>query len=307
MIFCAVADKVVIASKESKIFRRFIFDSQLNFTKVRKKNETTKPFKNYSLTLQQIYKFIMKFIAIIPARYASTRFPGKPLAILGGKTVIQRVYEQATSVLGEAYVATDDERIMKAVEAFGGKAVMTRSDHKSGTDRIEEAAEKLGTDADVIINIQGDEPFIHASQIKTLMGLFDEPSTQIGTLGKRFDSMDAVANPNSPKIVCDLCGFALYFSRSIIPFIRGKEQDTWLEHYPYLKHLGIYAYRREVLRQITSLPSSPLEVSESLEQLRWLENGYRIRVGLTDVETVGIDTPEDLQRAEYFLQQKMQG
>lgn len=257
--------------------------------------------------MQQIYKFIMKFIAIIPARYASTRFPGKPLAILGGKTVIQRVYEQATSVLGEAYVATDDERIMKAVETFGGKAVMTRSDHKSGTDRIEEATEKLGTDADVIINIQGDEPFIHASQIKTLMGLFDEPSTQIGTLGKRFDSMDAVANPNSPKIVCDLCGFALYFSRSIIPFVRGKEQDTWLEHYPYLKHLGIYAYRREVLRQITSLPSSPLEVSESLEQLRWLENGYRIRVGLTDVETVGIDTPEDLQRAEYFLQQKMQG
>ena len=245
----------------------------------------------------------MKFIAIIPARYASTRFPGKPLAILGGKPVIQRVYEQAVSVLEEAYVATDDERILQCVEQFGGRAVMTRSDHKSGTDRIEEAAEKIGTDADVIINIQGDEPFIHPSQIKTLMGLFDNNETQIGTLGKRFDSMEAANNPNSPKIVTDLQGFALYFSRSVIPFVRGQEQQAWLQHFPYLKHLGLYAYRREVLRQVTQLPQSPLEIAESLEQLRWLENGYRIRVGLTDVETVGIDTPEDLQRAETFLNQ----
>ncbi len=243
----------------------------------------------------------MKFIAIIPARYASTRFPGKPLAILGGKPVIQRVYEQAATVLEEAYVATDDERILQCVEQFGGRAVMTRSDHKSGTDRIEEAAEKIGTDADVIINIQGDEPFIHPSQIKTLMGLFDNNETQIGTLGKRFDSMEAATNPNSPKIVTDLQGFALYFSRSVIPFVRGQEQQAWLQHFPYLKHLGLYAYRREVLRQVTQLPQSPLEIAESLEQLRWLENGYRIRVGLTDVETVGIDTPEDLQRAETFL------
>ena len=203
----------------------------------------------------------MKFIAIIPARYASTRFPGKPLAMLGGKTVIQRVYEQATSVLGEAYVATDDERIYQAVEAFGGKVVMTRTDHKSGTDRIEEAATKINTDADVIINIQGDEPFIQASQIETLMHLFDDPTTQIGTLGKHFETMEAVLNPNSPKIACDKRGFA----------------------------------------------QTPLELSESLEQLRWLENGYRIRVGLTNVETVGIDTPEDLQRAEEFLKTQMQG
>ena len=258
----------------------------------------------------------MKFIAVIPARYASTRFPGKPLAVLGGKTVIQRVYEQAVSVLPEAYVATDDERIFQAVEAFGGRAVMTRADHKSGTDRIQEAVEKIeergkrkeegemkneeGDDL-VVINIQGDEPFIQPSQIETLMHLFDDPATQIGTLGKRFESIDAVRNPNSPKIVTDRRGFALYFSRSVIPYIRGVEADGWLTHYPFLKHLGIYAYRREVLAEVTRLPQSALEKVESLEQLRWLENGYRIRVGLTDVETVGIDTPEDLARAEAFL------
>ena len=243
----------------------------------------------------------MKFIAIIPARYASTRFPGKPLAMLGGKTVIQRVYEQVTSVLDEAYVATDDERIFQAVEQFGGKAVMTRSDHKSGTDRIQEAATKISTDADVIINVQGDEPFIQSSQIDTLMHLFDEPDTQIGTLGKPFESMEAIENPNSPKIVTDNRGFALYFSRSVIPYIRGKEHDDWFGEYPFLKHLGVYAYRREVLAEVTKLPQSSLEKAESLEQLRWLQNGYRIRVGLTDVETVGIDTPEDLKRAEDFL------
>ena len=243
----------------------------------------------------------MKFMAIIPARYASTRYPGKPLAILGGKTVIQRVYEQVKSVLDDVYVATDDDRIYNTVTDFGGKAVMTRADHKSGTDRIEEAAEKIGLDADVIINVQGDEPFIQPSQIKTLMQLFDAPETQIGTLGKPFESIDAVENPNSPKIVTDNRGFALYFSRSTIPYIRGKERDRWFGEYPFLKHLGVYAYRREVLAEVTKLPMSSLEKAESLEQLRWLQNGYRIRVGLTDIETVGIDTPEDLTRAEEFL------
>ena len=254
----------------------------------------------------------MKFTAVIPARYASTRFPGKPLAMLGGKTVIQRVYEQAASVLSDVYVATDDERILSAVEAFGGRAVMTRTDHKSGTDRIEEAVEKIerqGMDkegqGDVIINIQGDEPFVQPSQIKTLMALFDDPETQIGTLGKRFESMEAVQNPNSPKIVTDHRGFALYFSRSVIPFIRGIEVEDWLSHYPFLKHLGVYAYRREVLAEVTKLPQGVLEKAESLEQLRWLENGYRIRVGMTEVETVGIDTPADLERAEQFLKQRI--
>ena len=251
--------------------------------------------------MRQILEKQMKFIGIIPARYASTRFPGKPLAVLGGKPVIQRVYEQVVSVLGEAYVATDDERIFQAVEAFGGRAVMTRNDHKSGTDRIEEAAQKLNTDADVFINVQGDEPFIQKSQLETVKHLFDDSLTQIATLGKPFESMDAVLNPNSPKIVCDVNGYAMYFSRSVIPYIRGKEETTWLQHFPFLKHIGLYAYRREVLSQITKLPQSPLELAESLEQLRWLQNGYRVKVGLTDVETVGIDTPEDLQRAEEFL------
>ena len=178
---------------------------------------------------------------------------------------------------------------------------MTRADHKSGTDRIEEAVEKTGTDADVVINIQGDEPFVQPSQIETLMHLFDDPETQIGTLGKPFDTIEAALNPNSPKIVTDNRGFALYFSRSVIPYIRGIEQKEWLRHYPFLKHLGVYAYRREVLAEVTRLPQGTLEKAESLEQLRWLENGYRIRVGLTDVETVGIDTPDDLVRAEKFL------
>ena len=243
----------------------------------------------------------MKFIAVIPARYSSSRFPGKPLAVLAGKPVIQRVYEQVTKVLPEAWVATDDERIFDTVSDFGGKAVMTRQDHKSGTDRIEEAVEKIKTDADVIVNIQGDEPFIQPSQIETVCKQFDNPSTQIATIGKPFTSMEAVENPNSPKIVTDVNGFALYFSRSVIPYVRGVEEKEWLSHFPFLKHLGIYAYRREVLREITRLPQSPLEKAESLEQLRWLQNGYRIRVGITNVETVGIDTPDDLRRAEEFI------
>ena len=249
--------------------------------------------------IQKIKK--MKFIGLIPARYASTRFPGKPLALLGGKPVIQRVYEQVTSVLDDACVATDDERIYNCVKEFGGKVVMTRTDHKSGTDRIEEAIEKIGGDYDVIVNIQGDEPFIQRSQIETVCSCFDDEETQIATLGKPFTSMDAVANPNSPKIVVDNNNFAMYFSRSIIPFVRGKEQTEWLDHYPFLKHLGIYAYRREVLRKITQLPQSSLEIAESLEQLRWLQNGFKIKVGLTDIETVGIDTPDDLERAEREL------
>lgn len=243
-----------------------------------------------------------RFVGIIPARYASTRFPGKPLAILGGKTVIERVYTQVADALDDAYVATDDTRIFDTVTGFGGKAVMTRTDHKSGTDRIEEAVEKIGGQWDVVVNVQGDEPFIQRSQIDTLCRCFDDEDTQIATLGKPFDSMEAVDNPNSPKIVTDLRGYALYFSRSVIPYVRGRDHDEWLGHYPYLKHLGIYAYRREVLEAVTRLPQSPLELAESLEQLRWLQHGYKIKVGTTDVETIGIDTPDDLARAEAFLQ-----
>ena len=210
-----------------------------------------------------------------------------------------------SQVVDETYVATDDQRIFDAVEAFGGKVVMTRSDHKSGTDRIEEAAEKIGGDYDVVVNVQGDEPFIQASQIETVCKCFDDPTTQIATLGKPFgNNMEAIGNPNSPKIVVDKNGFALYFSRSVIPFVRGKETAEWPSSYPFLKHLGLYAYRRDVLREVTQLPQGMLEKAESLEQLRWLENGYRIRVGLTDTETVGIDTPADLERAEKFLEMK---
>ena len=243
-----------------------------------------------------------KFICIIPARYASTRFPGKPLAILGGKTVIQRVYEQVSKVIHDVYVATDDQRIFNQVEEFGGNVVMTSSNHRSGTDRIEEALQHIGGQWDVVLNVQGDEPFIQPSQIETLCSCFDEQQTEIATLGKPFATIEAVENPNSPKIVVDNKGFALYFSRSMIPFIRGVEKNDWLSHYPFLKHLGIYAYRTEVLKQITQLPQSSLELAESLEQLRWLQNGYRIKVGTTDIETIGIDTPEDLAKAEKFIQ-----
>lgn len=247
----------------------------------------------------------MKFIGIIPARYASTRFPGKPLALLGGKPVIQHVYEKVAAVLEAAYVATDDERIYDVVKAFGGQVVMTRTDHKSGTDRIEEAIEKIGGEWDVVVNVQGDEPFVAKSQLDTICHCFDDPTTQIATLGKPFESMEAVQNPNSPKIVVDNMGFAMYFSRSVIPYVRGKEKSSWLTHYPFLKHLGIYAYRKDVLRQVTQLPQSSLEIAESLEQLRWLQNGFKIKVGTTDVETVGIDTPKDLERAEEFLKTQL--
>ncbi|MBO4826538.1 MAG: 3-deoxy-manno-octulosonate cytidylyltransferase [Prevotella sp.] len=246
----------------------------------------------------------MKFIGVIPARYASTRFPGKPLAMLGGKRVIERVYEQVAGVIEDCYVATDDERIYNAVEAFGGRAVMTSKDHKSGTDRIEEAVTKIGGEFDVVVNVQGDEPFIRREQIETVCRCFDDQQTQIATLGKPFGTngcMEAIENPNSPKIVVNNQGYAMYFSRSVIPFVRGVERGEWTAHYPFLKHIGLYAYRTEVLAAVTRLPQSSLEVAESLEQLRWLQNGYRIKVGLTDVETVGIDTPEDLEKAERFL------
>lgn len=248
----------------------------------------------------------MKFIAIIPARYASTRFPAKPLAMLGGKPVIQRVYEQVAGVFDEAYVATDDIRIEEAVKAFGGKVVMTSVDHNSGTDRCFEAYLKVGQGYDVVVNIQGDEPFIQSSQLQAIKACFDDPSTHIATLVKPFtanDSFAALENANSPKVVISKNMNALYFSRSIIPYQRNAEKEDWLKNHVYYKHIGLYAYRADVLMEITSMPQSSLELSESLEQLRWLENGYTIKVGMTEVETIGIDTPEDLERAEEFLKQ----
>lgn len=246
----------------------------------------------------------MKFIAIIPARYASTRFPAKPLAMLGGKRVIERVYEQVAGVLDDAVVATDDERIYDAVRAFGGKVEMTSTEHRSGTDRCWEAYCKQGGEFDVVINVQGDEPFIQPSQLQALKECFNSPDIDIATLVKPFAESDGIAaleNPNSPKVVVDNQMRALYFSRSIIPYLRGVEKQEWLRRHTFYKHIGIYGFRTEILKAVTSLPQSSLEIAESLEQLRWLENGYKIGVGISDVETIGIDTPEDLTRAEEFL------
>lgn len=246
----------------------------------------------------------MRSIAIIPARYASTRFPAKPLAKLGGKMVIERVYEQVSKCVERTVVATDDERIFAAVKGFGGEVVMTSTEHRSGTDRCREAFEKVCFDADIVINVQGDEPFIQPEQIEALKRCFESDDTQIATLVKPFvesDGIEALENPNSPKVVVDKQMHALYFSRSVIPYLRGIEREEWLKHHTFYKHIGIYAFRADILKEVTSLPQSTLEKGESLEQLRWLECGYKIGVGITNIETIGIDTPEDLVRAERFL------
>jgi 3-deoxy-manno-octulosonate cytidylyltransferase (CMP-KDO synthetase) len=246
----------------------------------------------------------LNFAGIIPARFASTRFPGKPLVDIGGKSMIQRVYEQVSKVLNDVYVATDDERIYNAVVAFGGKVIMTSDQHRSGTDRCYEAYTKLPAEFDVIINIQGDEPFIQPSQIEALKMCFEDETTQIATLVKPIavsETDSLLFNPNSPKVVLDKNNCALYFSRSPIPYRRGAKEKDWASLHTYYKHIGIYAYRTQVLAEITSLEPSILEMVESLEQLRWLENGYKIKVGFTDVETVGIDTPEDLEKVKDLL------
>ena len=245
----------------------------------------------------------MKFVGIIPARYASTRFPAKVLAMLNGKTVIQRVYEQVRDCFDELYVATDDSRIADVVTSFGGKAVMTSEDCKNGTERCFDACRKLNIECDVVVNVQGDEPFIQRKQIESLMSCFADERTDIATLVKPFEESDGwerLSNPNSPKVVLDGDNFAMYFSRSVVPYLRGVEQNEWLSQHVFYKHLGVYAYRLDVLKEITTLQQSPLEKVESLEQLRWLEHGYKIKVGVTDIETIGIDTPEDLERAREF-------
>ncbi|MFI3293516.1 MAG: 3-deoxy-manno-octulosonate cytidylyltransferase [Rikenellaceae bacterium] len=246
----------------------------------------------------------MRVVAIIPARFASTRFEGKPLAQLGGVSVIERVYRRVEGVVIDLAVATDDERIMNAVEAFGGRAIMTSTEHKSGTDRCWEAYQKMGVEADVVVNVQGDEPFIDPSQIRSLIECFDVEGVDIATLVKPFDSSDSIEsleNPNSPKVVVDKSMRAIYFSRSVIPYLRGVEREEWLKKHTFYKHIGMYAFRTSALDQVTKLPQSSLELAESLEQLRWIENGYNIGVGVTNIETIGIDTPEDLVRAEEFL------
>ena len=239
----------------------------------------------------------MPILGIIPARYASSRFPGKPLADIAGKSMIQRVYEQSKKCfhLAEVIVATDDERIYKHVHDFGGSAIITSPLHQSGTDRCAEVAQQH-PQYDVIINIQGDEPFIDPEQISKLAFCFNDADTQIATLVKKVQTNDELFNPNSPKVVINKLSEAVYFSRSPLPHIRGQEHEDWLNHFTYFKHIGIYGYRADVLQQITKLPVSSLEKAESLEQLRWIENGYCIKVAETQLETFAIDTPGDLEK-----------
>lgn len=242
-----------------------------------------------------------KFIGIIPARYASSRFPGKPLADIGGITMIERVYRQVQKELDQVFVATDDDRIYDTVQSFGGKAIMTSTEHRSGTDRVNEAYHAIDTDANIIINIQGDEPFVAPEQIATIKKCFDDPDTQIATLARKYDAangFEGLFDPNKVKVIFDNNDFAIYFSRAILPYIRNYKWDEWLQHRDFYIHVGMYAYRSDVLDEVTKLPQSSLELTESLEQLRWLQNGYKIKVALTDAPTFGIDTPEDLEQAK---------
>ena len=245
----------------------------------------------------------MRILGIIPARYASTRFPGKPLIDILGKTMIQRVYEQAklSGKLSEVVVATDDERILNHITSFGGRAVLTSDKHQSGTDRCAEVAEAF-SDFEVFINIQGDEPCIDPTQIDLLCSCFAEESTELATLVKEIKNPDELTNHNSPKVILNKDSEAIYFSRTTIPFIRNADSSEWLRLHTFYKHIGIYGYRKDALKAITQLDVSSLEIAEALEQLRWIENGYRIKVAITDIETQAIDTPEDLEKILRSLQ-----
>lgn len=239
----------------------------------------------------------MKVLGIIPARYASTRFPGKPLIEIQGKSMIQRVYEQALKAtsLTKIVVATDDERIAQAVSSFGGEFVMTGNAHQSGTDRCAEVARRF-SDFDIVINIQGDEPFINPKQIDLLVSCFEEDNVQLATLIKKIHSEEELFNNNIPKVVINNKQEAIYFSRHTIPYIRNTAKDKWLNVHQFYKHIGIYGYTTSTLLEITKLQPSSLEMAESLEQLRWVENGYTIQTRITAIETIAIDTPEDLDK-----------
>ncbi len=251
----------------------------------------------------------MKIAAIIPARYASTRFPGKPLADIAGKTMIQRVYEQCKQINELAYVivATDDERIYQNVIQFGGEACMTSSQHLTGTDRIWEVVEKLNLAVDVIINVQGDEPFIQPSQIQNIIACFQDANAAIATLVKPIEQNEVLFNVNAPKVVLDEAHFALYFSRQAIPFLRNEPTENWLNKHIYYQHIGIYGFRKDVLQKLVKLAPSKLEQAESLEQLRWLAAGYKIKTATTHETTIAIDTPEDLERALKIYNQNTHG
>lgn len=239
----------------------------------------------------------MAKLGIIPARYASTRFPGKPLIDINGKSMIQRVYEQACSAasLDKVVIATDDERIIAEIKRFGGEYALTRSDHQSGTDRCAEVALNF-TGFDVIINIQGDEPYIDPVQIDLLSSCFEDPQVKLATLVKKIHTDEELFNQNIPKVILNSAQEAVYFSRQTIPFLRNTAPQEWVKTFQFYKHIGIYGYATETLLKITQLEPSPLEIAESLEQLRWLENGYKIKTKITDLETIAVDTPEDLEK-----------
>jgi 3-deoxy-manno-octulosonate cytidylyltransferase (CMP-KDO synthetase) len=243
-----------------------------------------------------------KILAVIPARFASTRFPGKPLVDIGGKSMIQRVYEQVqkTDAVKTIVVATDHKEIYDHVTGFGGRACMTSENHPTGTDRCFEALMLQNDKFDYVINIQGDEPFIQPDQINQLCSLLNG-DTAIATLVKKIDSEEELSNPSEVKVVVDKSHHALYFSRSVIPYLRNVPREKWLTTFKYYKHIGLYAFRTDVLKEITTIPVSPLEKAESLEQLRWLENGYSIAVAETTTESICIDTPEDITKALDYL------
>jgi 3-deoxy-manno-octulosonate cytidylyltransferase (CMP-KDO synthetase) len=249
----------------------------------------------------------MMAVAIIPARYASSRFPGKPLQLLAGKPLIRHAYENAveSGLFNRIVIATDDDRVAKIVKEFKGEVVITSDNHISGTDRCAEALEKIGGTFDVVVNLQGDEPFMTKDIMQPLLNLFQDKETQIGTLAQKIASIDELLDPGNAKIVMNEKHEALYFSRAAIPSVRGVEQEDWLQHADFWNHVGLYAFRPNVLKQIVKLPPSPLEMIESLEQLRWLENGYKISVNETVHTFIGVDTPEDLEAAEEWYQQKL--
>ncbi len=244
----------------------------------------------------------MNIIAIIPARYASTRFPGKPLVKISGKSMINHVYTQAAKVFSDVYVATDHEKIMQEVESFGGKSVMTLKKHKSGTDRCAEAIQIIeqqeGRTYDIIINIQGDEPFIKTEQLQDIKRAFKLKRTQIATLAKPINNKEDIFNPNKPKVIVNNKNEAIYFSRSPIPFVRGARFEKWVSKHLFYKHIGLYGFRKDVLLEIAGLKTTPLENAESLEQLRWIENGYTIKVAFTEHESISIDTKKDLDKVK---------
>lgn len=244
----------------------------------------------------------MNIYGVIPARYASTRFPGKPLIDLAGKTMIQRVYEQSKKcfLLKDVIIATDDQRIYDHAISIGAKAIMTSVDHTSGTDRCAEVLEQLD-DCDVIINIQGDEPLINPDQISLLCKCFDDPQTDIATLVKKIESEETLFNNNTPKVIIDHNSFAMYFSRECIPHLRNVARNEWLNKFNYYQHIGIYGYTSDVLKKITKLPISSLEQAESLEQLRWLENGYKIKTAVTTFDSIAIDCAEDVEKVLVYL------